>query len=596
MNRIGGEIIIDYLIQENVPYILGIPGHGVMGLFEAVRKAEGQGKIKYIQVKHEQAATAIADGYFRMRGKPLVSFSSVGPGTLNSCIGLATAYVDSSAFLQLCGDTHVYMKGTGVLQEIERYQDNNMMRALEPLTKRCWRADSVIQLPKILRRAFGQMMNGRSGPCAVMLPFDIQCAEYNEKQSSQEYQIESKPCADPESIAQAIALMKTAKRPVILAGGGVLRVKAGELVEKLAGTWGAAIVTTLAGKGAVLETNPWYGFHTGSKGTPVGLELCRNADVILAVGTRFADETACSYRKGVSFNFPDTKLVHIDIDPGEIGKNYSANVGIISDLSDALRQLIENLGDERLDKETYFEEIQQLKEDWKKQLVKVRDVNTDKITISQLIGEMNEHLPDDTIIATSSGNTQAQLFQEYCYKKRYCNLTTGGFSAMGWAFPAALGAKLACSDRPVVAFLGDGDMLMVLQELSTMAQYDIPVTVILADNSGWMAIKDLQIDVFGEKSAYGNDFERGDKPYSPDFAKIAETFGITAEKVSSREECAAALSRAVGSGKPYLIHATVCRDYPYSGGGAFGWWDVPVPYYDTERRKAYEENMNEVTV
>ena len=596
MKRTGGEVIVDYLIGENVPYILGIPGHGVMGLFDAIRKGEEQGKIKYLQVRHEQAAAAMADGYFRMTGKPLASFSSIGPGTLNSLIGLATAYVDSSALLQLCGDTHVHMKGTGVLQEVERYQDSNIIRALEPLTKRSWRAESVEQLPKILRRAFGLMTNGRSGPCAVMLPMDVQCAAYEEKPLKMDYKIKSKPCADTESVLQAVGLMKAAKRPVILAGAGALRAKAGALIEKLAETWGAAIVTTLAAKGTVSETHPWYGFHTGSKGTPVGLALCQNADVILAVGTRFADETTCSYRKGASFNFPDTKLIHIDIDPAEIGKNYSADIGIIGDLTDAILRITEAYGKKRTDSSGYLGEILKLKEDWAKQIGNIRDADTAKITISQLIGEMNVHLPEDTIIATSSGNTQAQLFQEYCYARRGCNLTTGGFSTMGWAFPAAMGAKLACPNRPVVALLGDGDMLMVIQELATMAQYDIPVVVILADNSGWMAIKDLQIDALGAGRAFGNDFEKDGKPYSPDFVKVAEAFGVSAERISKREECVTAFERAFSSGKPYLIHVDVCRDYPLSGGKAFGWWDVPIPIYDAVRRKNYEAAKSEETI
>jgi acetolactate synthase-1/2/3 large subunit len=586
---------VDFLAGEGVPYILGIPGHGVMGLFDAIRKAERQGRIKYIQVKHEQAAAAIADGYFRISGKPLASFASIGPGTLNSCIGLATAYVDSSAFLQLCGDTHVHMKGVGVLQEVERYQDSNIIRALEPLTKRCWRAESAEQLPKIMRRAFGLMTNGRPGPCAVMLPMDVQCAPWDDKPLKMDYAIESMPCAGPESVAQAVRLMKEAKRPVILAGAGALKAKAGELIEKLAEAWGAAMVSTLAAKGVVAETHPQYGFHTGSKGTPVGIELCRNADVILAVGTRFADETTCSYRKGVSFNFPDTKLIHIDIDAGEIGKNYSADVGIVADLRDALIKIKEAYG-EGPKKEDYLNEISRLKKEWAEQLKAFRSAKTGKITISQLIGEMNEYLPEDTIITTSSGNTQAQLFQEYCYKQRYCNLTTGGFSTMGWAFPAAMGAKLACPDRPVAALLGDGDFLMVMQEMVTMAQYDIPVVVILADNSGWMAIKDLQIDAYGSDKAFGNDFERDGKPYSPDFVKAAEAFGIRAERISKREECREAFKRAFDSNKPYLIHVDVCRDHPYSGGKAFGWWDVPVPAYDRKRHAAYEAAKREETI
>jgi acetolactate synthase-1/2/3 large subunit len=597
MKLTGGEIVVKYLIKEGVPYVLGIPGHGVMGLFDAVRKEDRNGKIRYIQVKHEQAATAMADGYFRISGKPLASFSSIGPGTLNTCIGLGTAYVDSTAVLQLCGDTHVNMKGVGVLQEIERYQDSNIIRVLEPLTKRSWRVEAVGQLPRIMKRAFNIMTTGRSGPCAITLPMDVQCAfsEVSPEQMETS-KVESKSCADRSYIEKAIELMKTAKRPVILVGGGALRAKAGELIETLSEIWGAAIITTFAGKGTVSEVHPYYGFHTGSKGTPVGLELCKKADVIVAVGTRFADETTCSYRKGASFNFPDTKLIHIDIDAGEIGKNYNADIGIIGDLRDALTQIIEAYGEENADKIDYLNEIQSLKKAWAEQLKTIRNVETEKITISQLIGEMNQHLPDNTIIATSSGNTQAQLFQEYCYKNRYCNLTTGGFSTMGWALPAALGAKLASPDRPVVALVGDGDFMMVMQELSTMAQYDIPVVVILANNCGWMAIKDLQMDVLGSESAFGNDWERDGKLYSPDFAKISEAFGIYTQNVSKKEDIKVALNNAVKTNKPAFIHVDVCREYPFSGGQAFGWWDVPIPAYDTTRRKTYENNREEETI
>ena len=154
MKTTGGEIVLKYLEKEEVPYIIGIPGHGCLGLFDAVRKAQDGNKIKYIQVKHEQAAVHIADGYYRISGKPLAVFTSIGPGALNTAIGMGTAYVDSSAVLLLTGDTHVHMKGVGVLQEIERYQDSNFVRVLEPLSKRAWRVESIAQLPRIMRRAF----------------------------------------------------------------------------------------------------------------------------------------------------------------------------------------------------------------------------------------------------------------------------------------------------------------------------------------------------------------------------------------------------------------------------------------------------------
>lgn len=590
----GGEIIVKLLTLEGIPYILGIPGHGVLSLFDAIRKAEAAGDIKYLQVKHEQAATAIADGYYRISGKPLATFASIGPGTLNTSIGLATAYVDSTAFIQFCGDTHTNMKGVGVLQEIERYADSNVIRSLEPLAKRSWRAETVKQLPRIMQRAFNQMTCGRSGPCVVTLPMDIQAERADVGDFNIPKEKPALPSADRQQIDIAFEIMQAAKRPVILAGGGALRARCADGIAKLAEKWGAAIVTTMAGKGAASETHSQYCFHTGSKGTPIGLKVCREADVVLAVGTRFADETTCSYRKGASFSFPDTKLIHIDIDAQEIGKNYAADVGIVADLRDGIDKLCACEG-YRPNAE-YLAEIASLRKEWRQYIEDNRKTAADKLTISQLVGILNETLPEDTIIATSSGNTQAQLFQEYCYAKPYCNLTTGGFSTMGWSLPAAMGAKLAAPQRPVVALQGDGDFMMIMQELSTMAQYNIPVISIVADNSGWMAIKDLQIDALGAEAAFGNDFTANGRAYSPDFYKIAEAFGIASYKPADANELKSAIADAVACGKPALITIDVAREYPHTGGKAFGWWDVPIPAYMEERRAAYEQAVKEETV
>lgn len=593
MKLTGGEIVVKQLVEEKVPYVLGIPGHGILCFFDALRREEEQGNIKYIQVKHEQAATAIADGYFRMTGKPLATFSSIGPGSLNTCIGLGTAYVDSSAFLQLCGDTHTHMKGVGVLQEVERYQDSNIIRSLEPLAKRSWRAENVKQLPKIVHRAFNQMTTGRSGPCVITLPMDVQGDACEcDIMSAEKVGTNSKPCADPCYIDEAVTLMRTAKRPVILCGGGALKAKVNEKVIELAKAWGAGVITTLQAKGAVSEDFEQYCFHTGSKGTAIGVEIARNADVILALGTRFADETCCSYRKGKAFNFPDTKLIQVDIDAGEIGKNYGVDVGIIADVGDTLDKLIARASVFTVN-QNYLAEIKALRESWFDYLEDIRKIKIDKMTISQLIGVLNKTLPDDAIISTSSGNTQAQLFQEYIYKKPYCNLTTGGFSTMGWSMPAGMGAKLACPNRTVLALMGDGDFMMVMQELSTMSQYDIPLIVVLANNSGWMAIKDLQMDAFGKDTAFGNDFMKNDEVYSPDFYQIAKSFGLDSYKADDTITLEKALKTAISNNKPAFIEANVTREYPYTGGKTFGWWDVPIPAYMEEKRKAYLDAIKE---
>jgi len=596
----GGEIVLKYLEKEGVPYIIGIPGHGCLGLFDAIKKSQEQNKIKYIQVKHEQVAVHIADGYYRISGKPLAVFTSIGPGALNTAIGMGTAYVDSSAVLLLTGDTHVHMKGVGVLQEIERYQDSNFIRALEPLSKRSWRVESVTQLPRIMKRAFSIMLNGRSGPVTISLPMDVQSQELDVTVPDLPDKF-GKPAGDTTEIQRAVELMKNAKRPVILAGGGALRSRCTEELQELAELWGAAVVTTLAGKSVFPEDHALYGWHTGSKGTPVGIQLCKEADVILALGTRFADETTCSYKKGESFCFPDTKLIHVDIDPNELGKNYRCDVGILGDLKLVLMQLIavyeEKISNEKdyLDKE-YTKKILKLKEEWQAYLSEVRSIELDKITISQLIGELNQCLPKNAIISTSSGNTQAQLFQEYCFTEPYTNLTTGGFSTMGWSMPAAIGAKLAKPDTPVIALMGDGDFLMIMQELSTLAQYDIPVIVIMANNCGWMAIKDLQTDVLGADRTFGNDWETDGQIYSPDFRTIADAFGIYSQKISQANQVADAVKKALDHKGPAFIEVEVYRDQPYSGGKSFGWWDVPIPAYLKERRAKYEEEMKGETI
>jgi acetolactate synthase-1/2/3 large subunit len=329
----------------------------------------------------------------------------------------------------------------------------------------------------------------------------------------------------------------------------------------------------------------------------VGLELTGKADVILSLGARFADETTCSYRKGIAFNFPETKLIQVDIDPAEIGKNYPCEVGIIGDVGMALGQLLEAYaplsGNFDFKASPYTKEIAELKDAWFEKIRKDREARFDKITISQLIGELSACLPKETIVTTSSGNTQAQVFQEYAFAVPGTHLTSGGFSTMGWAFPAAMGAKLATPDTPVVALLGDGDFMMVMQELSTMAQYQIPVVVILANNSGWMAIKDLQNAMLGSGYVFGNDWIKNNEVYSPNFAGIAEAFGIQARKISQPEEVAPAVSAAIASGKPAFIEVNVYREFPKSGGDAYGWWDVPIPHYLPEEKNKYEAGRQE---
>ncbi|MCD6219442.1 thiamine pyrophosphate-binding protein [Candidatus Calescamantes bacterium] len=595
MKLTGGEIISEYLVERGVPYAIGIPGHGCLGLVDAFKRVGD--RIKVIQVRQEMSAVHMADGYYRITGKPLAVFTSIGPGAINTAVGVATAYVDSTAVLVLTGDTHTYMFGRGVLQEIERKHSSDFPRVLEPLVKRFWQVMSPSQLPSVMRQAFIQMMSGRRGPVLIDLPMDVQSESCEVNLPFPEVEIPERISGNSKEIEKAAELLSDAKRPVILAGGGVVTSEAFEELKELAEYIGSAVITTMMGKSSFPEDHPLYAWHAGSKGTTCGNYVASTADVLLAVGCRFADETTSSYRKGVSFNIPPTRLIHIDIDPTEIGKNYPVEVGITGDAKTVLGQILSALKEITKPKDykntSYYKEIQKVKKEWFKSLAHFQDEKITPLTISCLLKEVRDFLDKDAVVVTSSGNTQAQLLQEFPFYKPKTCITTGGFSTMGFTLPASLGVKLALPEKQVVGIVGDGDFMMTMQELATAVQYDLNVVIILVNNIGWISIKDLQMAIFGEGRAYATDFFKKGKTYTPHFANIAKDFGAYGERISKKEEIKPALKRAFSSGKPTIIEVMVNREYPYSGSPAVGWWDVPVPTYLEERRKKYEQERNE---
>ena len=597
----GGEIIAKYLIKEGVKHVIGIPGHGNLPLVDAFFK--NRDKLQLIQPKQEMSGVHLAVGYYRVTGNPLCVFTSIGPGAINTAIGIADAYVDSFPCLVITGDTHVHMRGRGVLQEIERHKDSNMPKILEPIVKRSFEVDTVGQLPTVMQRAFNIMLTGRRGPVHIDLPMDVQANAIDiEIPEPSERRSQGRVLGDPETIKKAAKLLKAAKRPVLFIGGGAITSNAFNEVKSLAEKIGAAIVVTMMAKDIIDNSHPLYCWSAGSKGTTVGLNMTSKADVILALGCRFADESTSSYKDGVSFSIPPTKLIHIDIDPHEIGKNYPVSVGIVGDIKACLGQILEELSDYSFEYKTtdYFKVMQEEKKKWFDFLDEYRDDSKVPVMISTVLREVRKFFERDAVIVTSSGNVQAQMLQELeFYEPKTC-LTAGGFSTMGYSVPAAIGAKLGSTDigkpkRQVIALVGDGDFMMTISEISIAVQLGLKnIYFIVLNNHGWIAIKDLQQAAFGEDRGYGTAFEhKNGKSYTPDFAKIGEAFGCYAEKISKKEEIIPALERASNSGKPNVIEIEVQREYPYTGSPAVGWWDVPTPAYLKERRKQYEEEIKE---
>jgi len=581
MRLTGGEIIAELLIQAGVPYVVGIPGHGNIALVDALRMRSD--RIRVLQPLHESGAVHLADGYYRASGRPLAALTSIGPGALNTAIGLATAYVDSTAVLVFTGETHVHMFGVGVLQEVERHTDAANWRVLEPVSKRHFMALQARQIPRIMSRAFNQMLTGRPGPVTVGLPMDVQAESVEVSLPDLRLRRPTgTPLPDPHEVARAADLLHGAARPVILVGGGVQTARAYAELVRVAEACGAAVVNTMMGLGSFPADHPLYAWCTGAKGSECGLALTRSADVILAVGCRFADETACSYRRDVAFASEGTRLIHLDIDPHEIGKNYPAEVGIVADAKAGLASLadaLEALGGREWRESGYTAEIGRRREEWLATLAGCRDADRDPMDISSLLQQARQALPREALVVHSSGNTQAQMIQEFPFYEPGTCLTTGGFSTMGFTLPAALGAKLACPERPVAGIVGDGDFLMHIQELSTAVRYGIPVVFIVANNYGWISIRDLQMAAFGEDCRYATDFERQGQPYSPDLAGIARDFGCWSTRISRADQVGPAIRDALDSGRPAVVEALVARDWPHTGTPAMGWWDVPIPAY-----------------
>lgn len=593
--KTGGEIVVDHLIAEGVPYMVGIPGHGCLALMDAARVRAD--RIKVIQVRHEQAAIHMADGYYRVTGRPLAAFTSIGPGALNCAIGLGAAYVDSTAVLLLSGEAHTYMAGRGVLQEIERQRPADLPTALAPLVKGSFRPSSPADLHRTLGDAFDEMLSGRPGPVFVSLPMDVQAEAADVDEPAPAIGRSAAPPVDAGDVAAAARLLTSAERPVILAGGGVTLASAEAEMLALAEHLGAAVVTTLQGKGCFPEDHPLYAWHAGSKGTSVGNAVTVSADVILAVGCRFTDLTASSFRHGVTFSIPPTKLIHLDIDPAEIGKNFETEIGLLGDARQGLAALGEAcraLGPARdYAGSDYGREIVRLRDAWLQDVAGMKNSDMRPPTVSRFYRELRTVLARDAIVTSGSGHAQAGLLEFPFYEPR-TNLTSGGFSCMGFSYPAALGAKLAAPEREVVAVVGDGDFSQTMQEMATARQYDIAAVAIVLNNFGWYSIRDLQIQAYGEDRPTAAEFRGTDgRSYSPEFARIAEGFGLHAERIDTPEAIGPAVRRALDSGQPALVEVLIQQQFPYSGGSVAGWWDVPIPAYMGARRTRYEEERSE---
>ena len=590
----GAQILVEYLVRQGVPYAAGIPGHGCWAIVDAL--LDRSDAIRTVQVMHEQSAVHLADGYDRVAGRPMLAFTSIGPGQTNTVIGMATAMADSTAVLLATGSAHTYMRGHGLFQEMERRHQAENPRIFEPITKEWWQPSRVDELPFVLHRAWNQMLSGRPGPVLLDLPMDLQVEAAEVRlpdPEAREARGRIRPAAD--DVERAAAVLRSARRPVIVAGGGVILAAASAELTALAERLGAPVVTTWQGKGAIDETHELAGQTIGDTASSCGNELAASADVVLSVGCRFTDWSASSYRKGVTFAIPPSRLVQLDIDPREIGKNYPVAAALVGDAKAGVEDLLAALGAGggagEYRTSSYFEEVQARRRAWFERVERSSGSDARPMTMARAVREIQAGTAPDAIVTTGAGLPQGMVKQRWVTRRPRTHITSGGFSTMGFELPAAMGAQLAAPDRQVVSIGGDGSFLQTMQELAAVAMLELPLVVVVLDNSGWISIKGGQESFFGRSAA--TDFIRGGKVYEPDYAAMGRAFGIAAERIDDPAALRPAVERALASRAPTLLHVRVERDLATAGPDKTGWWDAPSPEHHPEQRARYLAGLAE---
>lgn len=581
MTRTVAEVIAEAMQAYGVPWVAGIPGHGNWALTHAL--SGGADRPAFVQTMNEQSAVHMADAHFRLTGQPAAAAASIGPGATNTLTGLATAYADSSAALLVTGSAATHMRGQAVMQALERKQVPDFPRLCEPVTKAAFDLVHPDLTASFLHRAFNAMRSGRPGPVALDVPLDVQVA-------ATEVQVQplpgrsARPGARPHhaDVVRAAALLSQAERPCLVAGGGVLTARAAPALRRLAERLQAPVVFTWNGKGAFPEDHPLCAGPIGVSGSVPGNLAAGGADVILALGCRFTDWTSSSYRRGVTYAIPPSRLIHVDIDPEVIGRAYPTEVAMAADVGAALADLLDELGQApqpaSIAKAGWLDRLARETRAWSELLARRRAARAAPFGMLAVLERLRAVLPRETIVTVGSGHCQGAVRQGFPVFEPHTHVTSGGYSTMGFAVPAAIAAALAKPGTPVVAVVGDGDMLMSSPELATAAMLGARVVFLVLNNAGFMSIRDGQDALFGRNvgAAFMRGGGGGNAGWAADFAALGRAYGLARTmRADSLDALADDVTKALQADGPTLVEVPIAQDPTVSGAEPAGWWDFP---------------------
>ena len=529
----GAKAFIQALRNENVDVIFGYPGGGVLPLYDELYDSD----IRHILVRHEQAAAHAADGYAKATGKVGVCLATSGPGATNLVTGIATAYMDSVPIVAITGQVPRFLIGN------DAFQEANITGITLPITKHNYLIQDAKDIPTIVKEAFYIAQTGRPGPVLIDLPKDTQTelieVEYPKEVKLRGYK--TRYVGNEQQIKKAASLILKSEKPILYAGGGIIISNASEELRQLAETIMAPVTTTLMGMGCFPSQHPLSVGMLGMHGTKYANYAVQESDLIIAIGVRFDDRVTGK----VSAFAPNAKIIHIDIDPAEIGKNVRVDIPIVGDAKSVLKSLLKYVKQEQPKTQAWLKKI----ETWKKEFPLT--YKKDDVLRPQYVVEQISRLCPDAIIVTEVGQNQIWAAQYFNFKRPRSFISSGGLGTMGYGFPAAMGAKVGKPDATVIDIAGDGSFQMNSQELATVVQNDIPVIVAILNN-GYLGMARQWQELF-----FNRRYSESCIQQSVDFVKLAEAYNALGLRATKKNEVSSVIQEALKSETPTVIDFVV---------------------------------------
>jgi len=576
MKELVSHQLVKYLEHRGVKHIFGLCGHTNIAVLAALENST----ISFVNVRHEQIAAHAADGYARVTRKAAVVLSHLGPGMTNAATGVANAALDCTPMVVIAGDIPSHYYGKHPHQEVNLHADGAQYEIYRPFVKRAWRVERPELFPEIIDKAFQLAESGQPGPVLVDVPMDIFSKEVDTalfdrvKCNTRELR---KPTMDDDTAEEIVRRLAEAKRPVIYAGGGVVLSDAAEELRAFVDHMGIPVAHSLMGKGALPDDHPLTLGMTGFWGTQYVNDSCRNADYVLGLGTRFKEADCSSWYPEYTFDIPKTKLIQIDIEPSEMGRNYPAEIAVVADLKRALAALTrvaKRLRPKGIRKEALIQEIAAYRESFKKQNVEMERSEAFPMMPERILAEVREVLPRDAIITTDVGWNKNGVGQQFPIYEPGSILIPGGYATMGFGGPAAIGAKIARPDRVVVALVGDGGFGQNPALLATARCENVGVVWVVMNNDAFGTIAGLEKAHFN--TTFGTVFEKDGKSTSPNYAAVAAAYGVEGVRIESAQQFKPALEKAVRSNQPVVLDVPMINN-PVPTAGHWNILDIYSP-------------------